>query len=216
MRDSKRQEFEFEISRVTKIFFKAQEAFFVVKYLCSEEDDNYTSYEKNMNSFFAYSKAIYWQVTVIELSKLYIDRERFNLTKLLGKLKSNGHFVSVNISESKVIEWEDIISQSQSLIDNLKLQRDKVYAHDDYDNNVENIVSIEDALKLLTIAHEIIKEINNTHFNRSIMFNMLNSPTSNLKYNIERLANEKKNQMEKYRELAKQYDLDDELPPLSE
>jgi len=216
MTDIKRQEFEFEISRITNIIFKAQEAYLIVKYLSSNENDDYTSYEKNMNSFFAYSKAIYWQVTVIELSKLYIDRERFNLIKFLNKLKPNGHFASINISESKVIEWQERISQSQSLIDNLKSQRDKVYAHDDSDNNVENIVSIEDTLKILTIAHEIAKEINNTHFKRSIMFDMLNSPAANLKYNIERLVSEKKNSMEKYREIAKQYGLEDELPPVTE
>lgn len=215
MNDNKKQEFELEISRITNIIFKAQEAYFIVEYLSSDESDSYFSYEKGMNSFFAYSRRIYWQVTVMELSKLFVDRERFNLIKFLAKLRPDGCFSSAGISEIKVAEWESRIIQLSFLINNLKAQRDKVYAHDDFNNNIDNIVSLENGLKLLTIAHEIVKEINNTYFSRGIVFDLINSPVINLKYTIERLAKERKDYIENYRQLAKEYGLEDELPSSS-
>src|SRR5690606_9321927 len=133
------QEIELELSRITNIVFKAQEAFLIVKYLISEEEDSYASYEKNMNAFFPYSMNIYWQITTLELCKLFLDRESFNLIKFIDKLKSDGHYGSLNIQTEKISIWEQRIATSQPLIENLKLQRDKLYAHDDPNNH--NIIN---------------------------------------------------------------------------
>ena len=57
----------------------------------------------------------------------------------------------INILETKVSEWENRISQLSDIIKNLGLQRDKVYAHDDLNNEIDNIISLEDISKLLII-----------------------------------------------------------------
>jgi hypothetical protein len=213
MNKTKKLEFENEFSRIINIIYKAQEAFWILKYLCEKEEDGYLSYEKNMNSFFAYSRSIYWQVTVMEISKLFVDRDRFNLNKFLSKLKPNAHYSKINILEAKVQDWEFRINNHKEKIGNLKLQRDKVYAHDDLENKIENIVSLEDVQSLLEIAKDIATEVYYVYFSMGISFDMINSPAKNLKYNIERLAEAKKTYMENYRDLAIQYGIEDELPP---
>lgn len=210
-----KEKFKVEIETIAKIILQAQEDFLIVKYLSKEETDSDVHYEKKMNSFFHYSRVAYWQLTVIELSKLFLQRgtERFNLVKFLRKLRPDGVFRGFKISNEKIDDWENRILAQQDDIDNLRLQRDKVYVHTDSDNEeINNQVSFERTDKLLTISREIVKEVYITCYDSGYSFDLIGSPVENLKFCIERLTKEKKAKMEGYRNLAKKYDLEDELP----
>ena len=204
-----------ELQTISKIIIQAQEAFLIVKFLCEEETDPDTHYEKHMNAFFRYSRIVYWQLTVIELSKLFLSRqtERFNLITFLNKLRPGGLFQKFKISNEKIDGWQNRISAQTDDIENLKQQRDKVYVHTDSDNEgVANEVSLEKAENLLRIAKEVVKEINLTCFQTSYIFTPVGSPSENLKSCINNLTIAKKVKMEGYRRVAKKYGLEDELP----
>lgn len=210
-----KEKFKFEIQTIAKIILQAQEAFLIVKYLSKEETDTDAHYEKKMNAFFHYSRVAYWQLTVIELSKLFLQRdtERFNLLKFLKKLRPDGVFSGFKISNEKIDDWQIRILAQQDDIDNLRLQRDKVYVHTDSDNEeINNKVSFEQTDTLLTISKEIVKEVYITCFDSGYSFDLIGSPAKNLKFCIDRLTKEKKANMEGYGNLAKKYDLEDELP----
>ena len=83
---------------------------------------------KKTNPFFHYSRVAYWQLTVIELSKLFLhrDTERFSLVRFLNKLRPSGVFHGFKISNDKVDDWYNRIIAQKDDIENLKKQRDKV------------------------------------------------------------------------------------------
>jgi len=186
---SKNKEFELEVERIKAIFFSAQETFYIVEELYHENDvSDKEIYTKNMNSFFYYCKIYFWRNTVIELSKLFNhrDNETFNLIKFIKKLKPNGHFKSLKYDELFLDSILKRIDESQNAINNLILQRDKMYAHEDRNNqDVNNQTSFLDIKKLLDICKDLLQKITNQHFGTHLQFEMINSPKQSLKYLIE-------------------------------
>ncbi|MGV0924547.1 AbiU2 domain-containing protein [Empedobacter tilapiae] len=187
---SKRTEFESEFERIKGIYFSAQETFYIVEELYSQDSTshNLEIYTKNMSSFFYYCKIYFWRNTVIELSKLLnnIDNEAFNIIKFITKLKPNGYFKSLKFDEIFLESLLVKIDKKRTIIDNLILQRDKLYAHEDRNNkNVNNLTSFKDIKELLEICKELIQHITQKHFETHLQFDMINSPQQNLKYLFE-------------------------------
>lgn len=186
---SKKQEFELEIERIKSIFFSAQETFLIVEEFYSQNNiSDKEVYTKNMNSFFYFCKVYFWRNTVIELSKLFndSDNETFNLIKFIKKLKPNGHFKSLKFEETFLDELLERVAENQDLINNLILQRDKLYAHEDRNNqDVESTATFSDIKRLLEICRDLIQKITNQHFATHLQFDIINSPRQNLKYLIE-------------------------------
>ncbi|RDK86979.1 AbiU2 domain-containing protein [Marinirhabdus gelatinilytica] len=208
----KKEKLERYIKIVSNILFKTQEHYLIVEYLMKSEEDDQAHYEKKMNSYFHYSRYTNWQMTVIEISKLFIEREKFSIQKLIKKFRNDGEFKWVGLDERKIDIWFSKINTYGLQIENLKLQRDKLYAHEDgVEHEIKGIVKLSDIDALLEIAHDVVKEVRFSLGLSLMDRKIMNSPAENLKYSIDRLVKEKRTYMEGYRKLAKQYDLESEL-----
>lgn len=209
------QELKSETREISEILFLAQESLKVVELLVKKEEDNDRAYTKRMNSFFVYSTSIYWRVIVIELCKLFSSKEneQYNLRKFISKLKVTGHYGDAGISKESIIDWEGILENEKEVIDNLILQRDKVYAHKDRNAKlVVNTVTLLKTKELIGMVQKIVREIYSTVFDSSFMVNdPINPPVGNLEYIINILANEKKKREKPLRKLAKEYGIEDEF-----
>ncbi len=213
MNTIRKTELEKEIQIITNITLEAQESVLIVEYLLKDEDKDFV-YEKKISSFLYFCTFTFWQKTVLELCKIYQEREKFNLLKLIRKLKKDGEYSQAKIDESVLSDWINKIELSESKIQNLKLQRDKSYAHEDGQRQeIGNIVSIEEIKKLIDLAFNIINSVRKALNIPHLQKQLLNSPASNLKYIVERLVKEKRTNLNAFRNFAEQYDLEDELPP---
>jgi ATP-dependent helicase YprA (DUF1998 family) len=214
MNSEKKKQLEREIQIITKITLEAQESFLIVTYLEKPENDGDINYEKKMNSFFYFSKFTFWQKTVLELSKIYIIREKFSLIKLISKLKKDGEYSQILISETDIENWSNKINENKLAIENLKLQRDKVYAHEDgKTEEIGNVVSSSEIRELTKLSFTIINSIRKSLELSYLQPDLMNSPATNLDYCINRLVKEKTTGLNELRGVAKKYNLENELPP---
>jgi hypothetical protein len=220
---NKKEELSQEILRINHIVLKAQEAVEIVAYLLESETDQYRAYQKRMNMFFYYSIANYWQIAVMELVKLFYfklgkkedtnNREQFNIRHFIKKVRRDGYFGEFSIADNLLNDWLKELDQNDEVIKNLMAQRDKLYAHEDRNNQeVVNKASLTEVRGLLAIAIKLIKEINLATYEQGISFDLINSPAHNLKFLVETLADKERAKMEAYRPIAQQYGLEDELP----
>lgn len=214
-----------DTKRIVKLLVKAQEAFKIVEYLYKTESKD-ISFIKRSNFFLVYSRSIYWQTTVIELSKLFYfkdgkksetekteRRERYNLRLFIDRLKSNEFYGTNSISLEKMIRWIELLDEQDTNILNLLKQRDKVYAHEDEDNeDIENEVSLADIKKILGVAYLILNEIHHNVFNQGISYEPTPSPLESLQHIVKDVEYANAMRMDRYRELAKAYDLEGDLP----
>lgn len=118
-------------------------------------------------------------------------REKYTLRHFIKKLRKEGQYSEANIPESKITDWLLKLDTEDDNIINLLKQRDKLYAHEDGEN-IENILSLKLINEILTIAIDIVKEININVFERGIDFSPIPCPSDNLKFLVERLAECKK------------------------
>ncbi|MDT0676475.1 hypothetical protein [Autumnicola musiva] len=188
----KKKEFEESLKRIINIYFSAQETFLINKELHKKIDtSDYESYLKNMNPFFYYCKIYFWRNTVIELSKLFNENlnDKFNIPKFISKLKPNGHFRLLKVDEEFLKDISTRIESNQHLIENLIDQRNKVYAHEDRDNEgIRNLVNHNQTEELLEIARDFIKELYRFHYKTSLQFDVISSPAISLKDIINKLC----------------------------
>jgi hypothetical protein len=213
LKEKKKLELKKETCELAEILFLAQESLKVVEYLLKDEENEDKEYSKRMNAFFVYSRSIYWRVIVIELSKLFSekDSEHYNIYKFISKLKLDGHYGDALISGSEIEAWEKTLADNKDSISNLILQRDKVYAHTDRNSKeVPNTVTITKTRELIEIIQKIIREVYFTVFASSFMVDSpVNAPVDNLKWVIGALAKEKKERESLLRKLAKHYGIED-------
>ena len=154
----------------------------------NKEKDDVLHYIKNMDTFFAYTRVIYWRVTVLELSKLFLGREKFSLHKILNKLDISGEYRSLKFDAKRIHTWKTELEALRPLINNLQNQRDNIYAHeDDPEDAIRNEASLHDVKELLKIATAIIREVDVFLLKPFRSFNMLNSPARNLHYVIQEI-----------------------------
>jgi len=92
---SKRNEFKDDLEKIAKIFFLCKESYLVLRELYKTQDTStYIIDLKFKNSFFILTKVNYWRIIVLQLSKLYIDNERYNILRFLTKCKKGNYFQS--------------------------------------------------------------------------------------------------------------------------
>lgn len=215
MKEEKKAELKKETWELAEILFLAQESLKIVEYLIKDEADDDKVYSKRMNTFFVYSRSIYWRVIVIELSKLLTEKssEQYNIYKFISKLKQHGHYGDALISVSEIEVWEKILADNKDSISNLILQRNKVYAHTDRNSKeIPNTVTITKTKELIEIIQKIIREVYFTVFESSFMIDSpVNAPVDNLKWVIGALAKEKKERESPLRKLAKHYGIEGEF-----
>lgn len=188
---SKRNEFKTDLEKIVKIFFLCKESYLVLRELHKTIDNSkYLIDLKFKGSFFTLTKVNYWRVIVLQLSKLFIksDRERFNIIRLLEKCRANGHYSSLNISQNFVRTELNRIKEKQKLIDDIKLQRDKIFAHEDANNDsIVNDITLDETKELIELCQNILFQIYLEVFDTHYYFEMGNSAISNLKYVLKSL-----------------------------
>ncbi len=207
MTEKKKQQLKKEVKEINDILLLAQEALKIVGYL-SEEDDE-ISYLKKANEFFGFTLIVYWRVIVIELSKLFGEREteHFNIHKFISKLKRSGHYRDAKISAEKIAAWENEIKKEKEIIENLLQQRDKIYAHTDRKHKeVLNKLSIKNFQRLVKIIQVIICTIYFDIFESAYLINEpIDSPVEKLKWIMNMVAQHKKSDAVVWEERKKRY-----------
>ena len=186
---SKRSEFKTDLEKIVKIFFLSKESYLVLKELYKTIDNSSFLIDlKFKGSFFTLTKVNYWRVIVLQLSKLYIERERFNIINLLEKCKKGNYYSSLNINQNFIINELNKIKENQKLIDNIKIQRDKIFAHEDANNEeIVNDITLDETKNLIELCQNIIFQIYSEVFDIHNDFEMGNSAISNLKYVLKSL-----------------------------
>ena len=189
MRMSKRSEFKTDLEKIVQIFFLSKESYLVLRELYKTiENSTYLIDLKFKGTFFTLTKVNYWRVIVLQLSKLYIERERFNIINLLEKCKKGKYYSSLNIDQDFIISELKKIKENQKLIDDIKIQRDKIFAHEDSNNTeIVNDITLDETQNLIELCQNIIFQIYSEIFDTQYDFEMRNSAISNLKYILKSL-----------------------------
>ncbi|WPV65407.1 hypothetical protein [Chitinophaga sp. LS1] len=212
MKGKKQQELKNEIWQICEILLLAKSSFNITKYLLHPNSLKHTEYI-NSSAYFKYSIIINWRTTVIELSKLFADnkdRDRFNLKHFIKKLKKDGHFGDIKIPDTIIADWEAILDKEVNAINNLILQRDKIYAHTDpAHKSVTNTVHIRKTDELIGVVEKVIKHIYLTVFDTGISFEPVGDPIQNLNYLLDILVNERETNLAPPMAFAKKHGLED-------
>lgn len=189
---SKRNEFKVDLEKIVKIFFLCKESYLVLRELYKTQDtSSYIIDLKFKNSFFILTKVNYWRIIVLQLSKLYIDNERYNLLKFLRKCKKGNYFQSLNINQEFIIDEINKIQEYNDVISHIKLQRDKLFAHEDaFNSTIVNDITLDETKNLIDLCQNIIFEIYGEIFDTHYEFEVANSAEWNLK-NILKNLNER-------------------------
>jgi hypothetical protein len=113
---------------------------------------------------FRFFRQILWQMTIIELSKLFCSssqRDRYNLFHLINRLEKNAYYGKLSFDTQTLSKWKIILNKNQGLIENILILRDKFYAHSDPQNEKYSgrIITFKEIKGLLLFVEEVIKEI---------------------------------------------------------
>ncbi|GAC1427561.1 MAG: hypothetical protein NVS3B13_33060 [Mucilaginibacter sp.] len=157
---SKKQEIESNLNTVWKILIYAKEIFLFAFYLHkpdTPEELNFVSHHRHLH-FIRYNL---WKMTVIELAKLFStsNNQKFNLIKLLKKLKKGNYYKSLNFNENTLADWELRFEQLAPQIREIEYLRNQYYAHTDNDpfSQEDTALTFEQTSVLIDFASEIVK-----------------------------------------------------------
>ena len=180
---SKKEDLKTELYSIWNILIMAKECYSYSLYLYKPVTSEEREY-LNKSSEFNFIRHILWRMAIIELSKLYSgqlemngekERDRFNIQKLIRKLKVNGEFKSIGVDTQKITHWESLFRINKTTIERVIQLRDKVYAHTDANKNkfIANDIDFEDVKILIDIIEEILHDIFTTVFDTQLI---LDSP----------------------------------------
>ena len=186
---SKKIEFKKDFDRINKVFYLCKESYLVLRELYRTE--NNSDYLKNLkfkNQFFILTKVNYWRIIVLQISKLFFERRPFNILRFLEKCKKGNYYSSLNLDEKFINEKLELITTKQYIFDDLKIQRDKIFAHEDSNNTgIINNITLDEIEQLLDFCKNIIVhiylEIYDSHFD----FEIRNSAEANLQHILKSL-----------------------------
>lgn len=155
---SKIKEFKRDFERMTKFFFLCNESYLVLRELYkTQHNSEYLIKIKFNNSFFNLTKVNYWRVIVLQASKLFFDKGPFNIVKFLGKCGEGKYYSSLNLDAKFITQKLESITEKENIFDDLKIQRDKVFAHEDSDNvGIVNNVTLDEIGELLKFCKNVI------------------------------------------------------------
>ena len=181
---SRKNQFKTHLEKIVKIFFLGKESYLVLRELYKVNDcSEYLIDLKFKGSFFTLTKVNYWRIIILQLSKLFIEREEFNIIKILENCKKGGYYKSLNISQEFINKELSRITSKKKLIDDIKLQRDKIFAHEDSNNEgIVNDITLDETEELFDLCQNIIFHIYTEVFDTHYEFEMVNSAHSNLRY----------------------------------
>jgi len=181
-----KEELKNKLWDITELFLEAQENYKIVEYLAKASDSDEEAYVKRMNFIFPYIQIQLWQLVIIKLTLLFKRKEQYNIIGFLENLKKgikNEEFGINLLTEEEITKWEFEIHQEQKVIDNILVQRNKLYAHKTAEGKKVNpTVTLEKAKHLIDLTFKILKEINIGVFERSLIRDPVGSPVVSLQY----------------------------------
>jgi hypothetical protein len=185
-----------ELIEIRDIMFKAQTSFKIVDYIYRTRQGIEIEVISRSN-YFQWSGSTNWRIYVTEMSKLFKKgrNDHFNIHQFISKFKEGGEYRTPLIPDSSIQIWEDNLSleKEKKLIENLVLQRDKVYSHTDKERkDIKNVFSFVDANEFLNIIKRMLSEIYPTVFSDSMDFDPFFEPVEDLKRHMAILVAEKK------------------------
>ena len=153
--------------RITEIYFNAKDNYSYCYYFHNPDTNEELDYLKKERNLIFIRHSL-WRLTVIELAKLFSTKsnDKFNLLKLISKLKTKGYFGKLKLHQEKIAGWEHYIQSKSTVINNIITLRDKIYAHtdpkkDDYKSIEIYFTQIEE---LFELVERILIEIEFTAF----------------------------------------------------
>lgn len=151
---SKKDEIKAEIESLIFFHRKARSSFELYKYLYSNEVND---------PFWVHIHHLSEMSFIIELDKVFSssNQQKFNIRKLLNKLKSNGHYRSFNFDSNLISEWEKSIENNESLLKMINDSRSQVFAHSDR-GEAKRLVRGHDIKafeKLFNLIEEVISKL---------------------------------------------------------
>lgn len=154
---TRKEQLDNEISNIWDIYLIGKESFDYAHYLYNPR----TTIEKNylaIHRDFSFIRFILFRNSIIELSKLFHDRdiEKCNIHKLLKKFKRNQIYGDLFQDKMKISEWEALIINNGELIKKITTLRDKVYSHLDPTFRDKIDLEFEDVGRLFEIVKDII------------------------------------------------------------
>lgn len=206
---TKKEEIKDEIWEIWQILLLAKECYSYSFYLHKPDTREELQY-LNHSRDFQFIRHVMWKMAVIELSKLFKNSaksDRYNIVHFINKLKRNGYFGKLGISESKIDEWEKLINKNDETISKILNLRDKVYSHTDTnkEKHSKTDLSFEKTEKLLKIIEAVIQEIYDTVFDSHALMETVFFERKNFKI-IEILAEESdkitRNLLEEYKKYS--------------
>jgi hypothetical protein len=196
---------------IRDIMLSAQSSFKIVEYLYLDK----TPLELEViiqNQFLKYTREIHWRMYVTELSKLLANRpgDFYNLHKFIEKFMPGFEYHSVkSINPTTLTIWENQLISAKDKIENLLLQRDKLYSHTDKSRaGVKNSLSIKDARELIEIAQQVVYAIYDSVFVTHMSFDPIGEPLDGLKHIIASMVQQKKDLINSYITHSKEVGID--------
>lgn len=203
---SKKEQLKSELEKITKSIITLLQAFEFCYYLNYPKNENHLD-EKHLkyisnSGFFSFSRYALWRVTIMELNKLTNDNkrtEKYNLHLILNKLKKDGIYHSIGISDSKILEWENELKKQSESINQVCNLRIKLYAHtdDDYKNIVDNSeLTLKATQELINTVIKIVFEIYQIAFDTHFAFKPIHEKKT-LRRIIEDIINKRESDKQK-------------------
>lgn len=186
---SKKTEFKKDFDRINKVFFLCKESYLVLRELYkTENNSDYLINVKFKNQFFILTKVNYWRVIVLRISKLFFEKGPFNILRFLDKCKKGNYYSSLNLSAEFINDKLGFIISQQYIFDDLKIQRDKIFAHEDSDNiGIINNITLDEISQLLDFCKDVILHIYSAIYDTYLDFESRNSAEANLQYILQSL-----------------------------
>lgn len=143
----------------------------------SLESTRYLNKPRSKEEFDFIKKSIYlrniarslWAICIIDLHKITSEssKDKISLRKLINKLK-NKQYKDHNIPSDKIDNWEMLLIENQTIIENLKIYRDKRYAH--LETGFEDLKDIyfKDIEDILYIIDVVVSDIYNHAFDTDV------------------------------------------------
>jgi hypothetical protein len=178
--NAKKEELGKKLEQVLHVYMFAQDAYLYTEYFHNPSSKE--ELELVMNSPHSPELSVImhlmFRTLVVETSKLFSrsDNDKFQLTKFIESLSSNGYFGDLGISKEQIEKWEYRLEKSNETINETLLLRDKIYAHTE--NPLADYSEIDISFKkikhLLDLAKDIISNVYSELFDTGVIFD---SPT---------------------------------------
>jgi len=210
MKISKERNIKEEIWAIMQIYMNAQQALRAVKEITKPENDLNRDFIKSHNQFLHYTSIVCWRHCVTETCKLIVDRktEHYNLWQVIRDIYKGNVFAGSIVEVTVLAKWRLALARNRNIIINLKVQRDKLYAHTDRDiSDIGNKVKVGEMEEMLNTIFNIIHGLYCVCRNESILQEPTNSPIDDLDWILEALTLRDKY----YEALEKSVEMNDEV-----